>query len=59
MKIVKLADGIYIPQAETREEELQMAAGGLMKQYFLSTDNTMKEYDPITKELKTISPFAP
>lgn len=57
MKIKKIADGIYIPEAETKKEELELAAADLMKQYYLSTDNTMREYDPITKELKVISPF--
>lgn len=57
MKIRKIAEGIYIPEAETPQEEMEMAVANLQKVYYLNTSGTMQEYDPISKELKTISPF--
>lgn len=59
MKLKKICEypPIWIPEAETAEEEMQLAAQNLMKQYYLGTNNIMYEYDPITQETKIISPF--
>lgn len=59
MKLKEITEGVYIPEAETREEEFTLAAQNLMKQLYIDTSGFIKEYDPITHQTNTISLLNP